>query len=200
MKQFNGYDEAKKSASYKGGQIPVGGYVCKIMAVKYLPGENGNSDMIAVQFDVTEGEQKGFFRKLYDNNTSEDKKWKGKATIYVPKDDGTEEDGWTKNTFAKWTNGFEQSNSGYEWDWDESKWKGLIIGIVFGQTGTVIEGKEVVYSDPRYPVPAEDIRDNSYKIPAFKKKNGYTGRGGSGTGSSDDFVEPKGSSEEIPFL
>jgi hypothetical protein len=33
-----------------------------------------------------------------------------------------------------------------------------MIGIVFDETGTVIEGKEVVYTEPRYPVSVEAVR------------------------------------------
>jgi hypothetical protein len=173
------------------------------MNVKLEEGENGNSDRIKIQFDIAEGEYKDFFRKQYDNNTNEDKKWKGTATIWCPKDDGSEKDGWTKNAFASWTNGFEDSNSGYTWDWDENKWKGLMIGIVFGETGTVIEGKEIVYTEARRGASVDDIRKGNYREQKFKKKNGYTGRGGSGSAASSgsDFVSIDNDSadEMIPF-
>ena len=151
MKQFNGFEDAQKNARYTGGEkLPAGAYIAKIMNVKYVSGENGNSDRIDVQFDIADGDYKDFFKKQYEENTQEDKKWKGKASIYVPSDDGSEKDGWTKNTFAKWINALEDSNFKYKWDWDEKKWKGLSIGLMFAQTGNVIEGKEVVYTEVRY--------------------------------------------------
>lgn len=205
MKEFNGYEEAKEAAKYTVVEkLPTGAYICKILNVQYVNGENGNSDRIDVLFDVIEGEYKDFFKTQYDNNTAEDKKWKGRKSIYVPKDDGSEKDGWTKNSFAKWTNAFEDSNKGYKWDWKESKWKGLTVGIVFGETGTVIEGREIVYTEPRFPVAVGSIRDGSAPRAKFLAKRGYTGNKSNSNStpaaSSDEFVSiPDGVDEEIPF-
>lgn len=200
MKQFNGFEDAKKNAEYSGSaQLPVGAYVAKIMGVRYEQGEAENiSDRIVVQFDIAEGEQKDFFKNQYAANDAEDKKWKGKATIYVPTDDGSEKDGWTKNTFAKWTNSFEKSNKGYSWDWDENKWKGKLIGLVFRKTGTVIEGKEITYTEVAFPIDVDTVREGKAPEAKFKAKNGYTGK----QQASDEngyMTIPSGSSEEIPF-
>lgn len=195
MKQFNGYAEAQEAAKAAGGEkLPAGIYECKILGVKYVVGEKGNSDMIAIQFDIAEGEYKDFFKNQYENSTLENKKYKGKTNIYVPSDDGSEKDGWTKNSFAKWTNAFEESNKDYKWDWDENKWKGLSVGIAFGETGTVIEGKEVVYTEPRYAVPVEKIA--TAKMPQFKAKNGY---GQGKTTQSNDFMSINTTEETLPW-
>lgn len=200
MKKFGGFEDAQKSARYSGSvKLPEGAYIAKIMNVKYVEGENGNSDRIDIQFDIAEGDYKGFFKKQYEENTQEDKKWKGKTSIYVPSDDGSERDGWTKNTFAKWTNALEDSNTKYKWDWDESKWKGLQIGLMFALTGNVIEGKEVTYTEVRYPLSVEDAKKPDIKIPAIKKRNGYTGNSAP-VPTDNSFVNvPDGTEEEIPF-
>ena len=203
MKKFGNYDEAKKQAQASGSKrLPAGAYVCKILGVKYEEGQNGNSGHIVLQFDITEGELAGFFQKQYEESTADDKKYKGRVSIYVPRDDGSEKDGWTKRTFAGWTSVFEDSNEGYTWDWDEKKWKGKVVGIVFGETGTVIEGKEIVYTEPRFAVSAEQVRNGSAPAAKFKAKNGYTGNGSSSTSgsSSDGFLNiPDGQVEELPF-
>lgn len=204
MKQFNGFDDAKKAAAYQGGErLPEGGYVCKILATKYSAPTESASGQIRLQIDIAEGEYKDFFKKQFDGNTSEDKKWKGVATVWEPKDDGSEKDGWTKTAFARWTNALEESNKGYTWDWDETKWKGKTVGVVFGPTGTVIEGREVVYTEAHYPTSVDNIRSGNFKLSKLKKKNGFTGAtlAAGSSGSSDDFVTPpSGSSdEEIPF-
>jgi len=208
MKAFNGYDAAKEAAKRQGGEkLPTGAYVCQIKNVQYVTGENGNSDRIDILFDIIEGDHKDFFKTQYDNNTSEDKKWKGRKSIYVPMDDGSERDEWTKNSFAKWTNAFEDSNEGYKWDWKESKWKGLKVGIVFGETGTVIEGREIIYTEPRFAVSIAKVRDGSAPSAKFVMKNGFTGTklngsgGSSASGSGDEeFMKiPESTSEEIPF-
>lgn len=203
MKQFKGYDEAKEAAKFSGSErLPIGAYVCEIKNVKYVVGENGNSDRIDILFDITEGDYKDFFKKQYDANTSEDRKWKGRKSIYIPKDDGSQQDEWTKNSFAKWTNAFEDSNKGYKWDWKEDKWKGLKVGIVFGETGTVIEGKEILYTEPRFAVDIKKVKDGTAPKAKFVAKRGYTGNSHPTTtsDSGSDFVSiPEGSAEEIPF-
>jgi len=200
MKKFGGFEDAQKNARYtSSAKLPEGAYVASIMNVKYVPGENGNSDRIDIQFDIADGEYKGFFKKQYEENTQEDKKWKGKTSVYVPSDDGSERDGWTKNTFAKWTNALEDSNSKYKWDWDESKWKGLKVGLMFALTGNVIEGKEVTYTEVRYPLSVEDAKKPDIKIPAIKKRNGYTGNSSSAPADNSFVNVPDGVEEEIPF-
>lgn len=203
MKQFNDYDKAKKDAQAKAlDKLPVGAYVCKVKEVRYESAEYG--DRIVLAFDIQEGDYKDFFAKQFEANTSEDKKWKGKVNIWVPKDDGTEKDAYTKKSFAGWTDAFEKSNKNYTWDWDEKKWKNKLIGIVFGETGTVIDGREIVYVEPRFAVSADDVRNGKAPSAKFKARNGYKGNGGnggSGASSSDDsfMTFPAGTKEELPF-
>ena len=201
MKQFNGYDEARKAANFTATEkLPKGAYVCKVLNVKYEDGKDGNSDMLILQIDVTEGEKKDFFKNQYEANTAEDKKWKGVIRIYVPKDDGSEQDQWTQNSFAKWIAAFEESNKGFVWDWDEKKLKNKILGVVYGETGTVIEGKEVVYTEARFGCSADKVRDGSAPAAKFKTKNGYTGNGNTTSAPMPSIPAPAFNSEdEIPF-
>lgn len=200
MKQFNGFDEAKEAAKFTGSErLPIGAYVCQIKNVQYVQGENGKSDRIDVLFDVIEGDYKDFFKKKYDADESEDKKWKGRKTIYVPLDDGSEEDGWTKNSFAKWVNSFEDSNDGYKWDWKEDKWKGLKVGIVFGETGTVIDNREILFTEPRFATSVDKVRNGSAPKAKFVAKKGYTGTKSDNSGSETWMKVPEGKEEEIPF-
>ena len=204
MKAFNNFDKAKENAKYKGSaQLPVGGYEAKIKEVRFQEGKDGNSDMIVLAFDITSGEYKDFFKKKFDEDTSEDKKWKGKATIYCPKDDGSEQDEWTKNAFARWTNALEDSNKGYVWDWDEKKWKGKAIGLIYGEVGTVIEGKPIKYTEVRFPESIENIKSGNYKTPNFKARKGYDEAVDKEAGSlskSDGFMNvPEAIDEELPF-
>lgn len=207
MRAFNGFDDAKKAAQASGiGRLPAAGYVCKILGVAYDAGTDGKSDVLTIQFDICEGEHADYFRKQYEANTSEDKKWKGVKRIYIPTDDGSERDGWTKKTFAGWIAAVEESNPGYAWDWDEKKLKGKTVGIVFGETGTVIDGKEIVYTEARFGASVEKIRSNDYPLAKFLKKNGYTGNGVSSAQSAQsgnnvpDFLQVSDSElDSLPF-
>lgn len=193
MKPFEGYKEATETVKNAGGaKLPKGGYKGVILGVKHDEANN----VLIVQFDITEGEYKDFFKKQFDANTSENKKYKGQTRIYLPKDDGSESDTWTKNTFARWTTSLEESNKGYVWDWDETKWKGKKIGLVFGETGTNIEGKNVVYTELHYPVAIDKVKDVKPEKIKFKAKKGYK----ADANGSSDFVNVSPSDEaELPF-
>ena len=204
MKPFKDYEEAEKSAkSTAGEKLPVGAYVVKINAIRTENTDWGNRFVLA--FDIAEGEHAGFFKKQFEANDDEDKKWKGRVFVYIPKDDGSEKDKITKKSFASWTVSFEKSNPGYKWDWDENKWVGKLVGLVFGETGTVIEGREVTFTEARFPVEADKVRNGTAPTAKFKAKNGYVGTGTSGnTGeafeSASEFMTvTPGQKEELPF-
>ena len=204
IKQFSGYEDAKKAAHFLPNErLPIGAYVCKILEVKVEEGKaaaDGKklSDRLIIQFDIAEGEYQDFFRRQYENMTNENKKFKGRTTIYIPRDDGSKEDSWTKNDFARWTYSLEESNSGYVWDWDESKWKNKLIGIVFGETGTIIDKKEIVFTEARFPVSVETVRSGKAPEAKFKAKNGY-GDQAKESETSDFMNIPDDMEEELPF-
>ncbi len=61
----------------------------------------------------------------------QDKKWKGVIRQFLPKDDGTDNDEWTKSSFKGLTTAFEHSNPGYTWNWEETSLVGKLVGILF---------------------------------------------------------------------
>jgi hypothetical protein len=150
-------------------------------------------------FDIAEGEQKDFFRKQYDSQTSEDKKWKGTMQIYVPKDDGSEQDNWTKRRFKTIMETFEASNDNYKWNWDENSLKGKFIGGLFGEIATVIDGKDITYVGLRYTETVENIRTGNFKVPALYSKGGATVKSTSTGSKNEDFMKVDSKKEEIPF-
>jgi hypothetical protein len=126
MKAFTGYKAERQTARE---QLPVGAYVAKILEAKEISYDWGN--VLQISFDITEGEHKDFFKADYNAQQQEDKKWRGTYRLNLPKDDGTEKDGWTKNTFngAMWA--IEQSNPGYHWDWNEAGLVNKLVGLNF---------------------------------------------------------------------
>ena len=200
MKKFNDYETTQSYSNSE--KLPVGGYVLKVANVRYEEGQNGNSDRIQLMFDIAEGDQKDFFRKQYDAQTSEDKKWKGTVAIYVPTDDGSEKDGWTKKTFKTIMENFEASNPGYAWNWDENSLKDKLIGGIFVDTYSVIDGKEIKYVSlaPKNIRTVDCIRNGNFKMPEAIYKNGATGNVSSSANTNNSFVNiPDGAKEEIPF-
>lgn len=200
MKPISNYEHVR---GYENGtsQLPVGGYVLKITGVRYESGTNGNSDRIVVAFDVNEGEYAGFFKKRYDSDQSEDKKWKGTTTLYVPREDGSEQDEWTTRKFKTFTNALEDSNKNYKWDWEESKWKGLLIGGVFGEVFTLIDGRQVRYTTFKSAVSVENARKGDFRKPKAQYKNGASANAVdlSPSAANEDFMQIPDGAEEIPF-
>lgn len=195
IKQFSGLEqiqtEARKTGSAK---LPAGPYVCQIKGVKYDE-EHG---FIKIQFDVAEGEYKDFYTKQYKESKDENKKYKGVVTVWLPKDDGSEKDGWTKKTFANWINAVEDSNSGYKWTWDETTLKGKKIGLMFGEVGKNIDGKDVTYTECRFPISVEAAKSGKVKTPEFYAYKGY-GTAKPATTGTDFMNIPSDLENELPF-
>ena len=201
MKPINNYDKVQGYAT-GASQLPVGGYIFKITGVRYENGQNGTSDRIVIAFDVADGEYTGFFKKKFDSDMNEDKKWKGTTTLYVPKEDGSEQDTWTTRKMKTFTNALEDSNQNYHFDWDENKWKGLLIGGVFGEVHTVIDGKQIKYTTFKSAHSVDDIRKGNFKLPKPQYKNGAMPQIPASlmpTGS-DGFMQLDGDDDEgVPF-
>jgi len=126
IKQYNGAKAQRRAAREL---LPAGGYVAKILDAKVQSYDFG--DMLVLSFDITEGPYSGFFKRDYNANPNEDKKWRGTFRLSIPKDDGTERDEWSKNSFNGFIYSIEDSNPGYTWDWNETMLKGKMIGVLF---------------------------------------------------------------------
>lgn len=122
MKKLKGYESAKPYSEQE--RLPAGGYILRVLNVEYQ--ENDWGDVIILSFDIAEGEYKGFYNENYENQASEDKKWKGNYRLRVPADDGSDEDAWKQRRFKTIIAAFEDSNNGFHWDWDEQKLKGKV--------------------------------------------------------------------------
>ena len=201
MKPINNY-EKYQAYDNNTSQLPVGGYVFRISAVRYEQGQNGSSDRIVVAFDVAEGEFAGFFKKKFDADQNEDKKWKGTTTLYIPREDGSEQDNWTIRKLKTFTNALEDSNPNYKWDWDENKWKGLMIGGVFGEIYTVINGKQIKYTAFKTACSVGDIHAGKFRIPKPQYKNGAKPEGTAAAPQADSegFMNISSDNlEDVPF-
>ena len=149
MKKFNGF-ESKIMGDFEA--LPVGGYICEIKNAEVVANRNGGERM-ELAIDIAEGDYREFYLKRYNNDTREDKKWSGKFVLFLPKEDGTEQDGWAKNRFNNMIGCIEDANDGYHWDWDEKKLRGKKIALVFrreeyrktdGSTGWTVKPFKVI--------------------------------------------------------
>lgn len=165
MRQFNGMKPEKMAT---GGRelLPAGGYVARILDAKEVEYSWGN--VLLLSFDIDEGEKKGFFKADYMAQTSEDKKWRGTYRLNEPKGDGSERDGWSVRTFNNLVYCLEESNSGYHFDWDETKLKGKQIGVLFRNKEWAMNGKSGWTTECCAVCSAEDIRSKAFKTPKDK--------------------------------
>lgn len=164
MKSFNGYKAQKQGGARE--ILPAGGYVAKILNAEEKRYDWG--DVLLISFDISEGERTGFFNKDYQENANEDKKWRGTYRLPIPKDDGSERDGWTKNTFggAMWA--IEESNPGYAWDWDEKTLKGKTVGVLFRNKEWEMNGNTGWTTECCKLESADDIRNGKFRMPKDK--------------------------------
>lgn len=173
MKPIKGYANAK--AYTEAERLPVGGYVVKIMNVEYIDNSSkGYSDTIVLSFDIVEGEYKDYFTQNYRSQQGEDKKWKGTYRVRIPKDDGSEQDGWAQRRFKTDITAFEESNKGYHWDWQEQGLKGKLVGVVFNNKEWGMETANGYqtgwFTNAHHLLSAEAVRNGKYKIPADQPK------------------------------
>ena len=198
MKPLKGYEKAQAYTEQE--RLPVGGYVLKILDVKEQVNDWGN--VLIISFDIEEGEHKGFFAANYKARTSEDKKWKGTYRLRVPKDDGSEQDEWTMRRFKTISTAFEDSNSGYHWNWDEQTLKGKTIGGLFNNKEYAFNGRHGFYTNCHSLINVEKIRTGKFTVPddTLLKNTGSAGSASQPAVDSDGFMNiPDGIDEELPF-
>lgn len=136
-------DEWNKVVPIEAGEfesLALGGHEIVIVDARLHTSDITNNTSLRVCVDVAgNDEQKGFFKKQYDENTAQDKKWSNSATKYLS----------LKKENLAYTKGFitslEKSNNGFKFDMNKGweQLKKLKCAGVFGleeytkQDGTI---------------------------------------------------------------
>lgn len=195
MRAINNWNDIKASTDFT--TLPAGGYVCKIQGAKIrtFDGRNGSFERLEVAVDIIEGEYKNYFRRDFDSQNTEDKKWRGVLRLYVPSGDGSDQDNWSAAKLKRFVNNVEDSNPGYHWDWEESKLKGKLVGLTFRREEWEYNGKTGWKTNPFQAYTVEDIRQNKFQSPKDKplKKSAPAL-----TPSFENAVEMEGD-DDLPF-
>lgn len=163
---INRFGDFDKVQSYQDRpQLPVGGYVMRIMGAEVK--ENRIGQYVQISMDIAEGQYKGFFADDYRSQdvNQRARKWHCAYLLNVPADDGSERDGWTKRRFKTFTDALEASNDGYHFDWDEEKFKGLMIGGLFNIREWMKDGQRGRSTNLAQVCSVEKIRSGKYKLP-----------------------------------
>lgn len=185
IKKFSDYDSIQV---FEGGaQLPVGGYELTIVGAKVE--QFTNCEILKVAFDIVNNEK---YANFYANKFKAAKaqnpsaKWGGVFDVFIPKDDGSELDGFTKTAFKRFITSVEKSNNGYIWDWNEGSLKGKVFGGIFGREEFITkEGDRKFAVKCRFPRSIDSIRSGNYKIPEDKLLKGLN----TATATIDDYEE-----------
>jgi hypothetical protein len=183
--KFKDYDEIQV---FEGGaQLPVGAYELTIVGAKVE--QFTNCEILKIAFDIVNHEQfSGFYANRFKSAKAQnpDAKWGGVFDVFIPKDDGSELDGYTKQAFKRFITSVEKSNEGYVWNWDEKSLKGKAFGGIFGREEVITkEGDRKFAVKCRFPRSIESIRSGDYKIPEDKLLKGLN----TATATLDDYEE-----------
>lgn len=190
IKSYNGYKPERTTARET---LPAGGYVAKIMDATVISYDWG--DVLKVDFDIAEGEYKGFFATDYRNNTNDDKKWRGTYRINIPNESNQYFDSQRKS-FNNFIACLEETNSGFHFDWDESKLKGKGIGVLFRNKEWEYNGSTGWTTECCAVTTAKDIREGNFKMPKDKPLKAKTAS--TGTYSASAFA-PVEDDSDLPF-
>lgn len=168
IKKFGGYDDIQV---FEGGaSIEPGGYELQIIGAKVE--KFSNCEILKVAFDIINNDKyAGFYSTRFKSAKAQDPnaKWGGVFDVFIPKDDGTELDGYTKQAFKRFITSVEHSNQGYAWDWNENSLNGKTFGGVFGKEQFEAKDGALKFTVKcRFPRSIESIRSGNYTIPEDK--------------------------------
>jgi len=164
IKQYNGFKAERTSGREP---LPAGGYVARVLNAE-VKQTQGGKDMLVLSFDISEGERAGFFKADYNANQNEDKRWRGTFRLFIPADDGSERDSWSKRAFNEFIAVVEESNPGYHFDWNEVTLKGKTIGVLFREKEWEYNGKSGWTTECCSVITPDEVREGKYKIPKPK--------------------------------
>ena len=190
IKSYNGFKPERTTARET---LPAGGYVAKIMDATVINYDWG--DVLKVDFDIAEGEHKGFFATDYRNNTNDDKKWRGTYRINIPNESNQYFDSQRKS-FNNFIACLEETNNGFHWAWDETALKGKGIGVLFRNKEWEYNGSTGWTTECCAVTTAKDIREGNFKMPKDKPLKAKATN--TGTYSETAFA-PVDDDSDLPF-
>ena len=192
MIKFDGMKaEASNSGRYP--MLPEGPYIAEIRGT-HIDGQEPNQSLI-IRLEVIEGEYKDYFTKRYQHQAGGqyEVKYKGDFRLRIPHPQSSSQ--WPDSDKKRFNDAIyriEKSNPDYHWDGDETRLKGLKVGINM-QKGT--------YNDNEYTTIGrleiiDDIRKGLIK--AMKPRKPSYGAGYVSAESENGGFTPV-EDVEIPF-
>ena len=181
--------------------LPKGAYIIRIMNAKVVPTKSG-FDQLVLAFDIAEGEYKDFYKRQYDQNSNEDKKWPNdgifRLTIIY--------DGCPDYVNTNWDTFFadlEDSNDGFVFSGDEKALKNKIIGAKMHIEGNMYNGRPYTHTRMKWTCVADAVRNGKAgRMPNDKYSADFNPNGGGQAATADNYATSGfsgGDDDEIPF-
>ena len=131
MKAIEGFKAEAPASGYP--MLPKGIYIAQVKGVK-LEGNEPDQQLV-IRVDITEGEHAGYYTNRYNTEKNNggrfEARYKGDFVLQIPDKANLKREHYdwdlTKFNNAIWA--FEDGNDGFHWNWDETKLKGLKVGI-----------------------------------------------------------------------
>lgn len=180
MQKPIGYDEAQAVEFGSFEQLELGGHVCQIVKGEIVTTKTGK-EALKLYLDIADGEQKGYFKKQYDKDTRQVKKWK---CTFMQLTDGN-----STQYFKGLISAIEKSNPQFKWNWDEKALKNLLIGGVFGREQYQKNNGELAWYTKCVNVRSIEAILNGVEVPEDKYLDG----------GMPDVFKPVDDDEDIPF-
>lgn len=161
MKPIENY-ETVQASSGEFARPTAGGYICKIIDVEDVAmnsKEQGKGDYLRIEYDIADGDFKNYYSEQFE-------RWGGNwyasfIRSYKQKALGM---------FKHFTNSLENSNKGYQWDWNEKGAIGKYIGLVLGEEEYIAnDGSVKTRMYVKDIKTTEQIKSGDFKIPELKK-------------------------------
>jgi len=176
MKRIDDWENVEEAREFE--KVQPGGYICRICTAEDVE----SKEYLKIEYDIAEGKFAGHYQELFKAKDF----WGG--TLFRSYKEAA------KSFFKTFISAVEKSNSGFVWDFDETKLIGKMVGLVLaeeeyvGNDGTV---KERLYVSSVKSVDA--IRHNDYKVPPKKliEPSQY--------GYNSDYLSTQSGSTDDPF-
>ncbi len=189
------YTGMKAEKTISNTPLPVGGYVAKIVGARIE--EYSWGAVVVVAFDIAEGEYAGFFKKQFDDNQNEDKKWKGTYRLTIP-EEGSQYFESNQRTFNNFIYAMEDSNNGYHYDCDETKFKGKLLGVIYRNKEWEMDGRTGWTTECGAVTDITSIREGSFRMLKDKPLKNSTSSVGTQNNSNYATMENL-SDDDLPF-
>lgn len=170
MINYSGDFQTKKDVQIN--NLPAGVYVGVVRDAEVTKEQIAGREVerLVLRLDVAEGEYKDHYQKAFDaaSGGMYPARYKGVYKLNIPYA-GDPYEGMNKRILqgAAWA--FEQSNSGYHWDWDERRLKGLSVGFSVREADYLIEDKDGIRTGTTTEIckleSVSDVKAGAAKMP-----------------------------------